>query len=123
MRTYPKWKTKAQQLCRKNAEWTSKAPVLFDFSNVFATNERLGELAPEEAERLLNEARARVRGAANVPAMVARHFARRHSVSTYDARIPAAAEALGAKLVTEDTKLRRAAPALAQSLAEATSHL
>ena len=113
---------KAQQLYRKDAQWTSEAFVFVEFSNILATYERLGEFAPDEADRLLNEAEARVRGAANVPAMVALHFARRYSVSAYDARFLAAAETLGGKLVTEDAKLRSAAPALTQSLAEATSH-
>ncbi len=113
---------KAQQLYRKDAEWTSEAFVFVEFSNILATYERLGELAPDEADRLLNEAEARVRGAANVPAIVALDFARRYSVSAYDARFLAAAESLGGKLVTEDAKLRSAAPALTQSLAEATSH-
>ena len=111
----------AQQLYRKDAEWTSEAFVFVEFSNVLATYERLGELAPNEADRLLNEAEARVRAIANIPAMVALDFARRYSVSAYDARFLAAAETLGGKLVTEDAKLRSAAPVLTQSLAEATS--
>ena len=40
-------------------------------------------------------------------------------VSAYDARFLAAARALGVKLVTEDARLRRAAPELTQSLTAA----
>jgi predicted nucleic acid-binding protein len=40
-------------------------------------------------------------------------------VSVYDARFLATAQSLGGKLVTEDAKLRAAAPALTQSLGEA----
>ena len=42
-----------------------------------------------------------------------------YKVSAYDARFLVAARELGAKLVTEDAKLRRAAPELTQSLEEA----
>ncbi len=45
--------------------------------------------------------------------------AARHRVSAYDARFLALADQLGSRLVTEDARLRVAAPALTQSLAEA----
>jgi predicted nucleic acid-binding protein len=45
--------------------------------------------------------------------------ASRHRVSAYDARFLALAHQLGSRLVTEDARLRVAAPALTQSLAEA----
>lgn len=41
------------------------------------------------------------------------------AVSACDARFLAAAQSLGGRLVTEDAKLRAAAPALTQSLGEA----
>jgi predicted nucleic acid-binding protein len=40
-------------------------------------------------------------------------------VSAYDARFLAVADTLGTKLVTEDAKLRAAAPDLTRSLAQA----
>jgi predicted nucleic acid-binding protein len=43
----------------------------------------------------------------------------RHGVSAYDARFLVAAEFLNRRLVTEDLKLRRAAPSLTYSLEEA----
>ena len=46
-------------------------------------------------------------------------IAARHRVSAYDARFLALADRLGSRLVTEDGKLRTAAPALTQSLGEA----
>ena len=46
-------------------------------------------------------------------------IAARHRVSAYDARFLALAHQLGHRLVTEDARLRVAAPALTQSLAEA----
>jgi len=111
----------AQQLYRRDAEWTSEAFVFIEFSNILATYERISELASDEADRLLSDAQARVREAASLPAAVALSFARRNSVSAYDARFLAAAEMLGGRLVTEDAKRRGAAPTLTQSLAEAVS--
>jgi predicted nucleic acid-binding protein len=43
----------------------------------------------------------------------------RYRVTAYDARFLALAQQLGTPLVTEDAKLRLAAPNLTQSLAEA----
>ncbi len=44
---------------------------------------------------------------------------RNSSVSAYDARFLVVAQTFGGRLVTEDTKLRRAAPGLTQSLEQA----
>ena len=46
-------------------------------------------------------------------------IAARHRVSANDARFLALADQLGSRLITQDTRLRAAAPALTQSLAEA----
>jgi predicted nucleic acid-binding protein len=43
----------------------------------------------------------------------------RYRITAYDGRFLAVADQLGSRLVTEDTKLRAAAPALTQSLEEA----
>jgi predicted nucleic acid-binding protein len=43
-------------------------------------------------------------------------------LSAYDARFLAAANASGTKRVTEDAGLRKAAPALSQSLAQALAY-
>ena len=47
------------------------------------------------------------------------HTAASFGVSAYDARFLAAAQAAGTRLVTQDSRLRKAAPALTQSIAEA----
>lgn len=54
-----------------------------------------------------------------VPHEAALDLATRYSVTSYDARFLALAERLGTRLVTEDAKLRKAAPALTRSAAEA----
>ena len=50
-------------------------------------------------------------------------LATRHGVTAYDARFLALAERVGLRLVTEDSKLRAAAPALTQSLADALASI
>jgi len=55
----------------------------------------------------------------NLPHIAALRTAQQFTISAYDARFLATAEILGARLVTEDKKLRVAAPVLTQSLAEA----
>jgi predicted nucleic acid-binding protein len=63
----------------------------------------------------LSTGKAYARCAVRSSLRVAGQFA----VSACDARFLAAAQSLGGRLVTEDAKLRAAAPALTQSLGEA----
>ncbi len=57
----------------------------------------------------------------NVPHAQALDLAADLSISAYDARFLVAARMEGVKLVTEDAKLRAAAPKLTRSLADALS--
>jgi len=109
----------AHALFARDPDWRSEAFLLVEFSNLLATYVRGGALAPSQAGRLLAEAESRMRGLLNVPHARALDVAAELSVSAYDARFIAAAQALGARLVTEDARLRAAAPALTRSLAEA----
>lgn len=112
----------AQALYRRDADWKSEAFVLVEFSNILATYQRLGELASGEAENLMREAELRILGPIHLPHMTALRTAGMYRISAYDARFIAAAEKLGTKLVTEDAKLRQAAPKLTLSLADALTH-
>ena len=76
-------------------------------------------MTPAEAVSLLDRAGSSVQGLAEVSHADALRTAAAFGVSAYYARFLAAASALGTKLVTEDAKLRKAAPALSQSLATA----
>jgi predicted nucleic acid-binding protein len=109
----------AQALFARDADWRSDAFLLIEFSNVLATYVRSGGLSRTQAESLLAEVGTRVRTTANVAHSRALRVAEQYAVSVYDARFLAAAQSLGGKLVTEDAKLRAAAPALTQSLGEA----
>jgi predicted nucleic acid-binding protein len=109
----------AQALYAKDSDWRSEAFLLVEFSNVLATYRRLRALSGEQTETLLTEAATRVRELLSVPNLRALRCAERFAVSAYDARFLAAADTLGTKLVTEDAKLRAAAPGLTRSLAQA----
>ena len=109
----------AQALFARDSDWRSEAFLLVEFSNVLATYRRMGALSGQQTESLLAEAARRMRELLNVPNLQALRCAERFAVSAYDARFLAVADTLGAKLVTEDTKLRAAAPALTRSIAQA----
>ena len=109
----------AQALLARDPDWRSEGFLLIEFSNVLATYLRAGSLSRSQAESLLAEAAKRLRVLINVPHARALRVADQFAVSAYDARFLAAAGGLGARLVTEDAKLRAAAPALTQSLEQA----
>jgi predicted nucleic acid-binding protein len=110
----------AQQLHRRDPDWRSEAFLLIEFTNVLAssiaTNRMSLALARDllaKAVGLFDDKLARI---AHVSVLA---IAARHRLSAYDARFLALANQLGRRLVTEDARLRAAAPALTQSLAEA----
>lgn len=109
----------AHALLSRDPDWRSEAFLLIELSNLLATYVRGGALVRKQAESLLAEAETRMRGLVNVPHARALGVAADLSISAYDARFIAAAQILGARLVTEDAKLRAAAPALTWSLADA----
>jgi len=111
----------AQSLYERDANWQSEAFLLIEFTNILATYQRTGGLSSNQSESLLNEAEARMHNLITIPHITALRTAQRFGVSAYDARFLAAAEKFGAKLVTEDAKLRIAAPSLTQSLSDALS--
>ena len=109
----------AHALLARDPDWRSEAFLLVEFANLLATYIRARALARNKAESLLAEAETRMRGLLNVPHTRALGVAADLSISAYDARFIAAAQILGARLVTEDARLRAAAPSLTLSLAEA----
>jgi predicted nucleic acid-binding protein len=109
----------AHALFARDSDWRSDAFLLIEFSNVLVTYVRAGALPRAQAEVLLGEAERRMRGLLNSPHVRALQVAQEFGVSAYDARFIAAARHLGTKLVTEDARLRAAAPRLTLALAEA----
>jgi predicted nucleic acid-binding protein len=111
----------AQALFSRDADWRSEAFLLVEFSNLLVTYLRSRALARLQADRLLAEAEKRMHSLLSVPHARALGLAADLSVSAYDARFLVAAQMQGAKLVTEDGKLRAAAPQLTLSLADVLS--
>jgi predicted nucleic acid-binding protein len=109
----------AQALYVRDPDWRSEGFLLVEFSNILATYLRAGRLEGGAAEGLLASAERILSGSLNLPHSSALGIATEFGVSAYDARFLGAARGLGTKLVTEDAKLRRAAPGLTQSLSQA----
>jgi predicted nucleic acid-binding protein len=110
----------ARALLKRDADWRSESFALIEFTNVLATAMRARGLLPRQANTVLEQAQNLMEPglhAANHADVLALAF--QFKVSAYDARFLAVAKTLGKKLVTEDAKLRNAAPEITQSLAEA----
>lgn len=114
------WYDSARALHAKDADWVTESHALVELGSVLVRQVRTKELTLRQAGSVMAEAETRF-----VPALVpiahlrSVELAVRFGVSAYDARFLAAAERLGVALVTEDTRLRRAAPALTQSIEQA----
>ena len=110
----------AQELRNRDPDWRSEAFLLVEFKNVLASSIATKKMTLSLAQNLLTTASALFDGKlGRLPHRSVLATAARYRVSAYDARFLALAAELGSRLVTEDTKLRAAAPALTQSLAEA----
>jgi predicted nucleic acid-binding protein len=100
--------------------WCTEPLALIELSNVLITFERARYITAAEARDCLNRAAAFLQlHLFRVSHRAALDAALRYRVTAYDGRFLVLARQLGRRLVTEDTKLRSAAPTLTQSLAEA----
>ena len=114
----------AQRLRQRDPDWRSEAFLMIEFTNVLSASVASGRMTQRLAEDFLSKAKALLEAKlAPVPHAAALAIAVRFRVSAYDARFLALADQLGTRLVTQDTKLRAAAPALTQSLAEALTSI
>jgi len=110
----------ARALLARDSDWHSDVFCLVELTNVLATAMRVRRMDLSRARAALAEAHDVIQPGLHE----ATHFetlgiAAEFGVSAYDARYVAVARNLGVRLVTEDTRLRNAAPALTQSLAAA----
>jgi predicted nucleic acid-binding protein len=110
----------ARRLFAADSEWHSEGFLLVEFSNVLVTYVRSRELALADARRLLTEAERLVQPhLLTVSHSETLELADQYRVSAYDGRFLAITRHLNRPLVTEDEKLRRAAPELTQSITQA----
>ena len=114
----------ARQLFAREPFWRSERFILVEMSNVLATQIKVGRCDLAQALDTRQQAEALITpGLIDTPHATALALAAQFKVSAYDARYLGAAQTLGLRLITEDTRLRRAAPDLTQSLAEALAEL
>ena len=106
----------AQALFALDGQWCSEGFVLVEFSNMLATYTRTGALRAQQGIGLLGEARALLSTVHNVRHEVALDTAMEFNISAYDARFVATAIEMRTKLITEDARLRHAAPTWTMSI-------
>lgn len=109
----------AQALWRADPDWRSEAFCRIEFSNLLATHLRTQALTMAQAVALFERAATLVPTLLDAAHVDALRVAAAFGVSAYDARFLVVAQALAVRLVTEDVRLRMAAPELTQSLGEA----
>jgi predicted nucleic acid-binding protein len=110
----------ARALYARDRDWQSEPLLLIELTNVLATVVRKLAYTLDNAAAILNDAhRIMTPGLRRVADRDALQAAAHFAVTGYDARFLVVARAIGTRLVTEDAKLRRAAPDLTCSLAEA----
>ena len=110
----------AHELYQRDPDWRSEALLMVEFTNILAASVVAKRMNLALASRFLAEAESLLEGKlARMPNAVTLAAAAQYRVSAYDARFVTLAQKLGSRLVTEDRKLRAAAPALTQSLADA----
>ena len=112
----------AQKLHERDPDWRSEAFLLIELTNVLASSIAAKRMTLSMAADFLERTVELFDGKlGRVPHATVVAMAARLRVSAYDARFLALAEQLGSRLVTEDARLRAAAPDLTQSLAEAVA--
>jgi predicted nucleic acid-binding protein len=111
---------RARELLDFDADWHSESFALVELTNVLATQVRTRRMPLRSAIAALRTAQSVVTGCLHtVDHQAALSSAAALEISAYDARYLVLAAELGCLLVTEDAKLRRAAPHLTQSIQEA----
>ena len=114
------WSQDARALYSRDADWRSESHALVELSNVLTRYVRVRKITVPQAVAALDEAEALIgKGIYKASHGDALEIAVKEGISAYDARFVCAARLLGVPLITEDVKLRKAAPKLTCSLADA----
>lgn len=107
----------AKSLLKFDPEWCTEPFALNEFGNVLATYERAGLASRADAKHYLVAAEQFLAPfLCDVKRADALELAFAHRTTLYDAHFLAVADTRGRRLITEDAKLRAAAPRLTQSL-------
>ena len=110
----------ARALHAVDSDWQSDSFLMVELVNVLATSMRTAKRPLGATLETLAEARHLMSaGLRSVEDRDVLNAAAHFGISGYDARFVVVARALGEPLVTEDARLRRAAPEFTCSLAEA----
>ena len=109
----------AQALYERDPDWRSETFILVEFSNILATYVRTRALTLEKSLELLASAQEVIPALASSSHTHALETAAQLCISAYDSRFISVAKELGTKLITEDAKLRTAAPQWTLSIDEA----
>lgn len=114
---------RSRALLEQDADWHSDALVLVELSNLLATAMRTRGLSPRRASIVLTQAQGVIEPGLHTASLhEALDVAAQYRVSAYDSRYLVVARDLGVRLVTEDAKLRAAAPKLTQSLVDVVGY-
>ena len=110
----------ARLLHRRDDDWRSEAFIMIEFTNVLTASIAARRMNLVLAQRFLADATSLFHGKLGLISHDSvLSLAVQYRVTAYDARFLALAQQLDNRLVTEDAKLRAAAPKLTQSLGEA----
>ncbi|MDN5851103.1 MAG: type II toxin-antitoxin system VapC family toxin, partial [Nitrococcus sp.] len=113
----------AHTLFERDHEWCSEGYILVELTNVLTTTMRLRDLPLAKARAVYAEAATLIQpGLVTLDHVEAMTIAHQLGITAYDARFIGAARELGTRLVTEDARLRRAAPRLTQSIEHALAN-
>jgi predicted nucleic acid-binding protein len=112
------------ELFARDGIWRTEPLALIELSNVLITCERARYITAARARDCLNRAAAFLQPHLfRVSHHVALDAALRYRVIACDGRFLALAQQLGRRIVTEDVRLRTAAPRLTQTLAKALASI
>ncbi len=106
----------AQALYARDADWRSETFIMIEFSNILCSYVRIRALTAQQSADLLTEAMTLMPSLRAVDHARALNTAAQFGLTAYDARFIALAQQMKTRLVTEDAKLRSAAPAGTLSL-------
>jgi predicted nucleic acid-binding protein len=114
------WFEAARDLYERDSDWRIESHGLVELTNVLSRYVRAKLLKSADALAVLSMAEARLGSrVVTIAHHEALNMALNRKISAYDARFLCAAKLLGTRLVTEDVKLRKAAPESTLSLTDA----